>query len=78
VLSADTFRKTADFSVRLPDRSSDSNFESLLNIIEKNRTTCCRSAKNIDRLPALRKNETNGRLLVCNFFCRLSIAKGNV
>ena len=51
------------------------------NIIEyyrKNRTTCCRSAKNIDRLPALRKNETNGRLLVCNFFCRLSIAKGNV
>ncbi|HBV80855.1 MAG TPA: hypothetical protein DEF33_07810 [Clostridiales bacterium] len=35
MLSADTFRKTADFSVRLPDRSSDSNFESLLNIIEK-------------------------------------------
>jgi len=35
VFSADTFRKTADFSVCLPDRSSDSNFESLLNIIEK-------------------------------------------
>jgi hypothetical protein len=35
VLSADKLRKTADFSVRLPARSSDSNFESLLNIIEK-------------------------------------------